>query len=406
MKNKLEKYRQIPEFSEIINKMTEEEIEQSFSSSLSFGTSGVRGIIGIGTNKMNILNVIKIVSATSLYLKSIGKENVGISYDTRKNSKLFAEYSFYTLKHFGLKPKIFKDPTPTPVLSFALKKYFDLGINITASHNPSDYNGIKVMSEMGSQINESVSTPIAEFMDSIDEFEVYKNLKKRELDFIDDSVKQEYLDFCLKEVSSYSKPKISVLYTNLCGVGRDYVKYVLEKRNFKVNFVESQFEYDENFTTCPSPNPEFEIAFNEAKKQATGEDLIFATDPDGDRLGAMVKNREGYRLLSGNEIGKILTYFLLTEKKIDGEKFITTTVVTSRAIKKLARKFNAYYYETLTGFKNIASKVEEESKNKTSLIFFEESCGYEVTGLLRDKDGITAGLLLVEIANFYAHQNK
>lgn len=407
MKNSFNSYKKLPKFNEILMNMSKEEIKNSFSSSLSFGTSGIRGIMGIGTNRMNEINVVKVIAGTSLYLKSINKNNVLICYDTRDNSKTFAKTAYYVFKQFGINAKMFKRYEPTPVLSYAIKSEgFDLGVNVTASHNPSNYNGLKIVSNIGSQIDEKTSKKISNFMKQVDEFEIYKNLKKVKINYISNSVINNYLKFCLDNVESYSKPNIKVLYTPLNGTGKDYVSKLLKTRKYKFNLVENQKNPDPKFTTCPEPNPELNVAFNEAIKKQRGEDIIIATDPDGDRLGAMCKHNGSYVLLTGNEIGKLLTYFLLNFKKVQGEKFITTTVVTSRAINKLAEIYNVPYFETLTGFKNISAKVEEQSEKMTSLIFFEESCGYEVTGKLRDKDGITAGLLLTEIANYFSYQNK
>lgn len=404
--NSLDYYKKLPQFKKQIENMTSEEIKNSLSSSMQFGTSGVRAEMGFGSNKLNIFTVIKIVAGVCEYLKSINKKNVIICFDTRVNSKEFALVSYKVCKYYNLKAKIFKESTPTPVLSYAIKTLgFDMGINITASHNPSNFNGIKIVNEIGAQINEKISNRISAFIKKINEFTIYDNLKEEKIFYVSNKIKTKYLNFCLKNIKHYSKPQIKVLYTALNGTGTQYFTELLQKRNFNYNLVKEQTYFDGNFPTCPSPNPELESAYEQSLKVQKGEDIIVATDPDSDRLGVMCKHNNQYVLLTGNEIGKIFTYFLINNSPYNVDSFIVTTVVTSRAIQKLCKLSQIEYYETLTGFKNLAEKTEEKSKSKKPLLMFEESCGYEVTGILRDKDGLSAGLFIVEIANFYASHN-
>lgn len=387
-----------------LKKLDKEKIKDNFSSSLSFGTAGVRGVMELGSNKINALTVCKLASSVGEYLKDKSAKVV-ICFDTRKNSKFYSRLFAKTLKTYGVEVLLFKNFSPTPVLVFATTYYkSDLSIIITASHNRKEYNGIKIYGSDGIQIDKNVQKSITKLFDKTDEVESYNNVYDKKLGKVK-WIKNDIIDKFLNGIYEKKKRNLKITYTPLNGTGFEAVKKLLDYNGF--TFKATQVKPDPSFTTCPYPNPEFEEAFNEALKVArkNDSDIIIATDPDADRLGVMVKHKNEYIKLSGNEVGYIFADYLLTGTR---DKFIVTSVVTSPLIDEICKKNHAKVSKTITGFMSMGSKAKELSKNygrENVVLIYEESCGYCVSNAF-DKDGITASLLMLEIAERLKNAGK
>lgn len=429
-----------------LQKLSEKEIVTNFSSSLSFGTAVMRGVMALGSGCLNVLTVSKLAGAVGRYLQN-KNARVAISFDTRFNSKDFSRLFAKILAEYGVEVLLFRDYSPTPVLVYAGIHYrCDISVIITASHNRKEYNGIKLYDKYGIQIDKSVQEKIIDLFNKTDEVEVYNrvyNKKLGKVKFIEKDFIDIYLQKCLKNSSVEKEEKnskntkkianisenlanyddkseifeknvqrsknekrtLKITYSPLNGTGFRYVERLLGAFGF--TFHRAQANPDPNFSTCPYPNPEFEEAFIEAKKVAKkyDSDIIIATDPDADRLGVMVKDGERYVKLSGNEVGYIFADYLLSGTN---GKAVVTSVVTSPLIDKICKQNDAKLYKTLTGFMSMGSKAKELSKKygrKNIVLIYEESCGYAV-GNIYDKDGITASLLIVQIAEKLKKEGK
>lgn len=382
---------------EIVKKLTalnKDKIEQNFSSSLSFGTAGIRGVMELGTNTINLLTVGKLAYALGQYARN---KRIVICFDTRNNSKNFSRLFAKILSDFQIEVLLFKNYAPTPTLVFA-STYLkcDYAVNITASHNRKEYNGIKIYGNDGIQIDEEEQKKITSLFDATNEVEVFNKYQKMRLKKVK-FVGKKILDAYINGTYEKQKRSIKITYTALNGTGFKPLKKLFAYNGFKVSAV--QTKKDPNFTTCPYPNPEFEEAFAVAKKKAlkNGSDIIIATDPDADRLGVMVKSGNTFKKLSGNEVGYIFADALLSEKQ---GNIVVTSVVTSPLIDKICKKYNAKLYKTLTGFLSMGKKAKELAKTygrESIALIYEESCGYVVNNAY-DKDGIFAGLKMAQIA--------
>lgn len=376
--------------------------DETCSNILNFGTAGVRGLMGLGSKFINEFTITKIVCAFCKCLK--GNEKVLVSFDTRKNSKKFARLVQKIFLNNKVECVGFKKPTPTSVLAFSVKKQaFDYGVMITSSHNPKEYNGLKIISKNGGQISDEFANKIMKATLKIDEFSEYYALKKIKTVFAPRTFYTDFLDMCYSCADNDITPLINVCYTPLNGTGLYFAKNILKHFKYKFTIPPKHKKMNGKFETCPYPNPEFSEPYLEAEKWV-GEnvDLIVATDPDGDRLGVKVRDKnQNFVLLTGNEVGLLLLDYL-SKKKVD-EKFVVTTVVSSPLVKEICKKNNVSFNETLTGFKNITEKIE---KTKGNLILaFEESCGYIVNDYLRDKDGLSTMTVLLKIADEYYKNN-
>ena len=389
------------------------EIEDRFYQNLAFGTGGLRGVIGAGTNRMNIYTVGRATFGFADYLlnKFKGEEiKVAIAYDSRNKSSLFALTVAEILSSKGINAYLFSVLTPTPVLSFAVRYLkANAGVVITASHNPKEYNGYKVYNQFGCQITDNAAKEITSYIDANEYFKDYKPNKDKII-YLDDKVKNAFLD----TIESYSFEKIdsslSVVYTPLNGAGKEYVKEILLRKGVKnLHIVSEQENPDPFFTTCPYPNPEekdaLTLALRDAKKLSA--DIILATDPDSDRLGVIVKHNEEFVLLSGNEIGVILTNYLFSRKSelnILGDKpCIIKTIVSTDMAKPIALKYGGIVKEVLTGFKYIGEQMD---KTENYLFGFEESYGYLLGEHARDKDAVVATSLMIDAVSYYRSKNK
>ncbi|WP_103899006.1 phospho-sugar mutase [Petrotoga halophila] len=407
----------------------DEEIKERFYKDLEFGTAGLRGKLGIGTNMMNIYTVGRATQALADYIKDFGQErmNMGvvIAYDVRHFSKEFAKQSALILAGNGVKAYLFEDIRPTPVLSFAVRYLkTTAGIVITASHNPKNYNGYKVYWDQGSQILDDVANGIVEKIEEIGyDFDKIKKIpeneaiKKKLFQYVPKELDEEYL----KRVESLSlrdkeiDKNINVVYTPLNGTGNYFVRRVLKDRGFNNVFVVKEQELpDPDFKSVANPNPEYEVAFEEAKKLGSQEnaDLLLANDPDCDRTAIEVLNYNEYKMPNGNQVGALLVNYILESKKenksLDANSAIIKSIVTGDLSKRIANKYGVTVFETLTGFKNICGKENElEKEGKYKFLFgFEESIGYVMGDFVRDKDGVIASMLISEMVGYYKNKGK
>lgn len=404
----------------ILVQNNKDEIEDRFGEDIKFGTAGLRGVMESGNNRINIYTVRKATQGLADYLLERNKTpSVAISYDCRKNSKIFAEEVASVMAGNGVKSYITKELAPTPFLSYLVRSLkTDAGIMITASHNTAEYNGYKCYGNDGAQMNEKFASGVYEYIQKVDMFSGIKRMdfssgiSSGMINFAEENLKENYINEILKYRSkAVSLSGIKVLYTPLNGTGNKFVRKALKMAGLKdLSVAKTQESPDENFTTCPYPNPENISAFSDAFKIASSEnfDLILATDPDADRLGVCVRDKNEYKLLSGNEIGIILTNYILERRKdsktLPKNGVIVKTVVSTMMADKIAKAYGCEVRNVLTGFKNIAHEIAElESSNRDEdyLFGFEESNGYLCGGYVRDKDAVSASLIVCEAVSYY-----
>lgn len=412
------------ELSEI--KFDEDEKYERFYKDLEFGTAGMRGIMGAGSNRMNIYTVRRAAQGLANYLLRFSDNpKVVISFDSRNNSELFAKNAAQVLAANNLKVYITKSLKPTPVLSYLVRKLrMNAGIMITASHNPAEYNGLKCYGSDGAQMNETDAKNVYDSIENIDIFKGTKiisfeqGLENGSIEYVSEIFYKDYMDMVLcQRINTQKISGLKVVYTSLNGTGFEFVPKVLKRCGIDDLFpVESQFYPDGNFTTCPSPNPENKSSFlhgiNLAEKVSA--DLIIATDPDADRLGACVRNGSEYTMLTGNEIGIILFYYIVSNLKNKGletrDTILIKSIVTTPMVNAIAKDYGVKVEEVLTGFKNIASQIlnlEKLHKEKNFIFGFEESNGYLRGTEVRDKDAVLASMLFCEAAYYYKNlENK
>ncbi len=401
------------------------EIEYRFSKLLDFGTAGLRGIMGIGINMMNIYTIRHTTFSLGKVILDEGKEKRGvvICHDPRNNSAKFALEAALTLCNMGINVYLFDDLRPTPELSFGVRHLKAIsGINITASHNTKEYNGYKVYWEDGAQLSPDMANKVHENMIKTDVLSDIKVMDKEEaikkglLKIIGEDIDKLYLEKVLSE-SEYSKyttkhkDDFKVVYTPFHGCGYKFVPYVLSKIGLdNIIKVESQMVLDGNFPTVKSPNPENSEGFREAIKVAKENDanIIIGTDPDADRVGVMAKDKDSkYKVITGNQVGALLLEYIIMAKKEKGEfenNFaVTKSIVTTNIVDEICKKNNVKLYEVLTGFKFVGKKIKEiEEEGRYKFIYgFEESIGYLKGSYTRDKDGIVTSMLVCEMACYY-----
>lgn len=407
----------------------QEKLEDAFYQELTFGTGGIRGILGPGTNRMNIYTVRKAVQGLANYLKEYGvnvkQRGVVIAYDSRYMSKAFAVEAARVLGVQGIRSYVFQSLRPTPLLSFAVRHLGTAaGIMITASHNPPEYNGLKVYNEKGGQITPEEAEKIITEIQNIDNGLSIPVLAREELEkqqllnWVAEEVDLAYLDrlntITRMDEAAFKKPKdLKVVYTPLHGTGTDLVKQGLSQMNFSnVTIVEEQAVPDPEFSTVDSPNPEEHQAFKLAIEygEKADADILLATDPDADRLGAAVKNSAGnYIVLTGNQLGSLLLDYILihSDPNIFRNARMIKTVVTTELGRAIADSYHVETIETLTGFKYIAEKIAGfDSTGETFIFGYEESYGYLISGFARDKDAVQAAVLTAEMADYWKAQGK
>jgi len=402
----------------------ENELIESFYKDLEFGTGGLRGIMGIGTNRMNIYTVGMATQGLCNYLKqqfqNLKEIKVAIAHDSRNNSRLFAEKTASVFSANGIQVYLFEDLRPTPELSFAIRHFnCQSGVVVTASHNPKEYNGYKVYWEDGGQIitphDKNIIAEVQKIK-NVDEIKFDNDLKLVQI--IGENIDNEYLNELKKlslnpEIIKKQKD-LKIVYTPIHGTGVDLVPKALKAYGFEnIYSVDEQNTPDGNFPTVKSPNPEEAAALELALKKAkeTYADIVMATDPDADRVGIAVKNdKNEFILLNGNQAAALLINYLITQwkekGKIKGKEYIVKTIVTSEILKDIADKYEVECYDVLTGFKYIADIIKQNEGKKKFIGGGEESYGYLAGEFVRDKDAVMSCALLAETAAFAKEQGN
>lgn len=405
------------------------EIKDRFYQELAFGTAGLRGKLGAGTNRMNRLVIARATKALAEVIKSYGKEamekGIAIAYDCRIMSAEFAKEAATIMASEGIKTYLFESLRPTPELSFAVR-YLKCtsGINITASHNPKEYNGYKVYWDEGSQIKDDIANQVLEQMKNLDLFVDYKKVsfetakQSGKLEIIGEEVDRAYYEEVKKQSlrpSELLDKSIRIVYTPLNGAGNKGVRTVLDEMEYKNVFVVAEQENpDGHFTTIGYPNPEFVSVFEYADKlcEKVNGEIIIATDPDSDRLAVEVNHKGKIIPLNGNQTGVLLIHYLVSSLSESGKMpknpLIVKSIVTGEMGTAVCEKYGVEMVSVLTGFKNICalSNLYSKTKEKTYIMGYEESVGYNIGTFVRDKDGVTASLILAEMAAFYKKQGK
>lgn len=392
----------------------EKEIEDRFYKDLDFGTGGLRGIMGAGSNRMNRYTVGKATLGLAHYLKSKndGEISVAIAYDTRNNSQYFAKVAAGIFASQNIKVNIYKMVVPVPVLSFTTH-YLNCtaGVMITASHNPKEYNGYKVYDSKGCQFCTEDAKNAIGFINDITDYSSIPFLEESELiNYIGENELNAFLAEVKKQSLYEEKSDLKIVYTPLHGTGNIPVRKMLE--GMDVTVVKEQELPDGNFSTVRSPNPEEKDALTIAieKAKEIGADLVLGTDPDCDRVGIAVKDGDDYKLFTGNQTGALLVKFVLTMKKdtLNKKSTLVKTIVTSELGANIGRKFGLQIEETLTGFKYIGDKINkyEQTGEQEFVIGYEESYGYLVGTHARDKDAVVSSMLICQMASWYKNQGK
>ena len=392
----------------------EKEIEDRFYKDLAFGTGGLRGVMGAGSNRMNRYTVGKATLGLARYLKSKndGEISVAIAYDTRNNSQYFAKVAAGIFASQNIKVNIYKMVVPVPVLSFTTH-YLNCtaGVMITASHNPKEYNGYKVYDSKGCQFCTEDAKNAIGFINDITDYSSIPFLEESELiNYIGENELNAFLAEVKKQSLYEEKSDLKIVYTPLHGTGNIPVRKMLE--GMDVTVVKEQELPDGNFSTVRSPNPEEKDALTIAieKAKEIGADLVLGTDPDCDRVGIAVKDGDDYKLFTGNQTGALLVKFVLTMKKdtLNKKSTLVKTIVTSELGANIGRKFGLQIEETLTGFKYIGDKINkyEQTGEQEFVIGYEESYGYLVGTHARDKDAVVSSMLICQMASWYKNQGK
>lgn len=421
-------YAELPDYlREDLNSMDEKTKEDAFYTNLEFGTAGMRGLIGAGTNRINIYVVRQATEGLARLIEEKGdefkKRGVAIAYDSRHFSPEFAFESAAVLAKHGIKSYVFESLRPTPELSFAVRHLGTFaGIMITASHNPAPFNGYKVYGEDGGQMPPHDADALTNYIRAIENpfaievADVEAEKASGLIEVIGDAIDAEYLkevkdvNINQKLIDEYGKD-MKIVYTPLHGTGEMLARRALAQAGFdSVEVVEAQAVADPDFSTVKSPNPESQAAFALAEElgRKVGADVLVATDPDADRVGVEVLQKDGsYLNLSGNQIGAIMAKYILEAHKSAGtlpaNAALCKSIVSTDLVTKIAESYGATMFNVLTGFKFIAEKIQEfeEKHNHTYMMGFEESFGYLIKPFVRDKDAIQAVLVVAELAAYY-----
>ena len=421
-------YAELPDYlREDLNSMDEKTKEDAFYTNLEFGTAGMRGLIGAGTNRINIYVVRQATEGLARLIEEKGdefkKRGVAIAYDSRHFSPEFAFESAAVLAKHGIKSYVFESLRPTPELSFAVRHLGTFaGIMITASHNPAPFNGYKVYGEDGGQMPPHDADALTDYIRAIENpfaievADVEAEKASGLIEVIGDAIDAEYLkevkdvNINQKLIDEYGKG-MKIVYTPLHGTGEMLARRALAQAGFdSVEVVEAQAVADPDFSTVKSPNPESQAAFALAEElgRKVGADVLVATDPDADRVGVEVLQKDGsYLNLSGNQIGAIMAKYILEAHKSAGtlpaNAALCKSIVSTDLVTKIAESYGASMFNVLTGFKFIAEKIQEfeEKHNHTYMMGFEESFGYLIKPFVRDKDAIQAVLVVAELAAYY-----
>lgn len=396
-----------------------QDLKDAFYKELSFGTGGLRGVIGVGPNRMNVYTVGKATQGLADYLNATFKRpSVAIARDSRLNGELFVKAAASVLAANGIKVYVYPRIEPTPALSFAVRYLgCSAGVCVTASHNPAEYNGYKVYGSDGCQITTIAAVEIQQAIDKVDIFRDVRTIDfdvamvEKFIEWIPEETLDAYIDSVLDLACGSFIEDLKLVYTPLNGSGLECVSRMFEKIGIEdVSYVLEQTEPDGRFPTCPYPNPEVREALQRGLELCpeVGADLLLATDPDADRVGIAVKHRDKYMLLNGNEVGILLLDYLCQMGMSNGEdlksKVVISTIVSSAMADALSDEYGFELRRTLTGFKYIGEQIrllEESGQVERFLFGFEESYGYLSGTHVRDKDAVNASLLICEMAAWY-----
>ena len=407
----------------------EEEISDRFYRELAFGTAGLRGVIGAGTNRMNIYIVRKATQGIANYIKKHYENgSLAISYDSRIKSDVFARETARVCAANGIKVYIYKELMPVPCLSYAVRYYHtSMGVMVTASHNPAKYNGYKAYGPDGCQITDETADEVLANIDALNEFtdiqlmDFEEGVKQGLIEYIgDDCIESFYQDVlkCSLNSDVVASSGFKIVYSPLNGAGNKPVREILKRIGIKeedLTIVPEQEYPDGNFPTCPYPNPEIRQALELGLQLCikTGSDLMLATDPDCDRVGIAVKTGDDYKLLTGNEVGALMLYYIASQRKALGkmpkDPICIKTIVTTDLTNRIAEEFGVEIREILTGFKYIGEQIgllEAAGEVERYILGFEESYGYLAGPHVRDKDAVCGSMMICEMAAFYATQGK
>ena len=404
----------------------EKAIEYRFGAQLEFGTAGMRGIIGYGTNMMNVYTVRRATKGLAEYVRSLGeaacRRGVAISFDTRRKSDEFAKAAAGVLAANGVRVWLYNDVHPVPMLSYAVRKLNAVaGIMITASHNPKDYNGYKVYGEDGAQMSPEATADVVKFISAIGDYFAVKEERNALIRRVPASVDKSYyknlskLSLSRRAVRKVGKD-LKLVYTPVHGSGYVPVTTILKKLKINVSVVEEQVAKDPDFSTVEVPNPEFKETLSKgiALADKIHADAVFGTDPDSDRLGVAVKNEKGeFVALSGNQVGILLLDYILTRLKEEGKLpengAVVKSFVTTGMAKAICDDFGVELLDVPVGFKFIGEKIKEFEADGSHTFFFgfEESCGYlRSTDGSRDKDAVVASMLFAELCCYYTYKQQ
>ena len=414
------------ELSADLTGLSEDDVFDRFYRELEFGTAGLRGVLGAGTNRMNIYTVARASAGVAEYLLADGNKKrscVAIAYDSRNNSELFAKTAAAVYAGRGIKVFLYPFLMPTPALSYAVRNLgCDAGVVVTASHNPAKYNGYKVYGSDGCQITEDAAAKILAAIQKTPYFEAIPDfdslMANGDIEYIGDGIINGFISDAVKCAKSDREGKrdLKLVYTPLNGAGEMCVTKALAMCGFDdVTVVPEQQKPDGNFPTCPYPNPEIKEALAKGLElmKKTGADLLLATDPDCDRVGTAVPVGDSYRLITGNEMGVMLLDYLCRERvakrTMPKDPMAVKTIVTTDMTYEVAKKYGVRIVDVLTGFKYIGEQIallEEKDAADSYLLGFEESYGYLCSPFVRDKDGVSTSVLICEMANTYRAEGK
>ncbi len=401
----------------------DEEIYDRFYRELEFGTAGLRGVIGAGTNRMNIYTVRRATQGLAQYVLGEGGSKVAIAYDSRIKSTLFAREAARVLAANGIKVYIYKELMPTPMLSYAVRELgCTSGIVVTASHNPAKYNGYKAYGADGAQLSVENSQKVLDLVNKVDMFSSVRlcdfdeAVREGTIEYIGDELIDKYLETVKSRSIEKVKGDLKVIYTPLNGTGNKPVREILKRIGIEnVTVVPEQEFPDGSFPTAPFPNPEIRQAFECALSlsKTVPADLLLATDPDCDRVGIAVKDGDDFTLMSGNEVGACLLDYILSRRKANGtlpkDPVAVKTIVSTPLADKIAAKYGCKLISVLTGFKYIGEQagiLEAKGQQERFVFGFEESYGYLAGAYVRDKDAVVASMLICEMAAFYKNEGK
>lgn len=433
MKTSIEKFNEwvlnVKEDQDLINELKTMKdnkplIEDAFYRDLEFGTGGLRGVIGAGTNRMNIYVIRKASQGLANYInKHFDKPSISISYDSRIKSDVFSKTAAEVFAANGIKVFIYKELMPTPCLSYAVRElHTSGGIMVTASHNPAKYNGYKVYGSDGCQITTEAAAEILSEINNIDPFKTKhssfeENVKSGMITYIDDELITKFINRVKEESVLFGEEidkNVKIVYSPLHGTGLKPVTRILKETGYKnVVVVKEQEEPDGNFTTCPYPNPEIKEAMALGMEYAKKEnaDLLIATDPDCDRVGIAIRNGEDYVLMSGNQVGVLLLDYVCSQRvkhnKMPANPVYVKTIVTTDMANKVAENYGVAHKDVLTGFKYIGEQIlflEKKHQETAYILGFEESYGYLSGSYVRDKDAVNGSFLIVEMFAYYKNK--